>query len=265
MMNLLKRYPITTFFLLAFTFAWAIRIPMTILQIDITPLKLVAEFAPTFAALIVTLALSGKSGVRALLARVGKWRVGLQWYALVLIEPVAVQLLGIGVYVLLGGRVQFHSPGFALPILILVGLILSLGEEIGWRGFALPHLQSRSSMVVASLVIGILWAFWHVPADITSLTLLILPSTYLAFLWFVAFTCAGSLLMSWVYNRTAGSVFLMILLHVSLSILGQFVSAPSWQPGQAGPNELATIMQWIIVLVAALVLRARKRPQQAVA
>ena len=57
----------------------------------------------------------------------------------------------------------------------------------------------------------------------------------------------------------------MILLYASLSIFGQFVTTPSWQPGQAGPNELATIMQWIIVLVAALVLRARKRPQQAVA
>ena len=264
-MSLLKRYPITTFFLIAYVISWTINIVLDITQINFVPLKLVAEFAPTFAALIVTAALYGSGGVRALLARVGKWRVGLRWYALVLIEPVAVQLLGFWGYTLLGGHVQFRSPGLGFLFILFLGLILSVGEEIGWRGFALPHLQSRMSMLGASLIIGILWGLWHTPNGLTSLAVFALPSTYVAMLWFVAFSCVSSFLMSWVYNHTEGSIFLMIIFHLTLTIAGQFFITPSLQPGQIGPTELTTLLQCLIILVAALTTRARKHAQQAVA
>src|SRR5437867_3485362 len=141
-MNLLKRYPITAFFVLAFVISWGIRIPMGIASIDATPLKLLAEYGPAIAALIVTGAVNGKAGMRALLGRLLLWRVNPWWYVLVLFGPAALQLVSIGVFVLFSGSGgQFQFPGLFLPVILTIGIILSVGEEIGWRGFALPHLQ----------------------------------------------------------------------------------------------------------------------------
>jgi len=260
-MKLLKQHPIIAFFVLAFALAWSIRIGMNIASIDAAPLKLLAEFVPAIAALIVTAAVNGKAGVRTLLGRVRKFRVNPWWYVLVLIGPAALQLVSIGAFVLVGGPGgQFQFPGLVLPIILTIGIILSVGEEIGWRGFALPHLQSRSNPVVASLIIGVLWAFWHVPGDITNLSLLTLPSTYIAFLWFLGLTVSGSVLMTWVYNRTGGSLLLMTLFHMGLTVLWQFVTLPQ-AVGQFGPAELSVVLMGIVAVMV-VVLDARMRTTQ---
>ncbi len=260
-MNLLKRYPITAFFVLAFVLSWSIRIGMNITSIDAAPLKLLAEFGPAIAALIVTTALNGKVGVRVLLGRVLKWRANPWRYALALLGPAALQLISIGAFVLLGGPGgQFQFPGLVLPIILTIGIILSMGEEIGWRGFASPHLQSRSNPVVASLIIGVLWAFWHVPGDITNLSLLTSPSTYIAFLWFLGLTVSGSVLMAWVYNRTGGSLLLMALFHLGLTVLWQFVTLPQ-AVGQFGPAELSVVLMGIAAVMV-VVLDACMRTTQ---
>jgi CAAX protease family protein len=257
-MNLLKRYPITAFFVLAFVISWGIRIPMTLFSLDAAPLKLLAEFGPTSAALIVTAALNGRVGVRALLGRVLQWRANPWWYALVLLGPAALQVISIGAFVLLGGPGdQFQFPGLVLPILLTIGFMLSVGEEIGWRGFALRRLQSRTNPVVASLIIGVLWAIWHVPGDITNLGLLTAPSTYIAFLWFLGLTMTGSVLMAWVYNRTGGSLLLMALFHLGLTVLWQFVTLPQ-AVGQFGPSELSVVLMGIVAVMV-VVFDARMR------
>jgi hypothetical protein len=109
-MNLLKRYPITAFFVLAFVLAWSIRITMNVTSIQIPPLKLLAEFGPAIAALIVTTALSGKAGRRVLLGRVRQWRVNPWWYVLVLLGPAALQLVSIGLFVFFGGTGARETP-----------------------------------------------------------------------------------------------------------------------------------------------------------
>jgi uncharacterized protein len=264
-MNLLKRYPVTTFFVLAFVISWSIRLSMALFSLDAAPLKLLAEFGPAIAALIVTAALNGKVGVRALLGRVLQWRANPWWYVLVLLGPAALQLLSIGAFVLLGGPGgQFQFPGLVLPILLTIGFILSVGEEIGWRGFALPRLRSHTNLVVASLIIGALWAIWHVPGDLLTLIgnpgLLTSPSTYIAFLWFLGLTITGSVLMAWVYNRTGGSLLLMALFHLGLTVLWQFVTLPQ-AVGQFGPSELSVVLMGIVAVMV-VVLDARMRTTQ---
>ena len=260
-MNLLKRCPIIAFFVLAFVISWSIRIPMAIASIEVAPLKLLAEYGPAIAALIVTAALSGKAGVGALLSRLLLWRIKPWWYVLVLFGPAAFQLVSIGAFVLVGSPgSRFQFPGLGLLITLTIGILLSIGEEIGWRGFALPHLQSRSTPLVASFIIGVLWAFWHVPSDITNLNLLTSPSTYIAFLWFLGLTVTGSVLMAWVYNHTGGSLLLMALSHLGLSVLWQFVALPQ-QAGQFGPDKLATVLMGIAAVVV-VVLDARMRTTQ---
>lgn len=256
-MNLIKRYPITSFFVLSFVLVWSIRITLNTLSLTIPPVNLVAEYSPTIAAIIVAAALDGGAGVRALLSRVGRWRVNPGWYLLVLVGPAALELVALGLFVLVGGpgaRLQFPGLNFGLLFLLLLGLALSLGEEIGWRGFALPHMQTRFGSVGASLIIGALWAIWHIPGDITNLRLLTLPTTYIAFLWFLSFTMLASVLMGWVYNRTGGSILIAALFHLGLSILWRFVMLPE-KGGQFSPNDLFTLLMGVIIVTGIVVAR----------
>lgn len=248
-MNLLKRYPITAFFVLAFALAWGIRITMNVTSIQIPPLKLLAEFGPAIAALIVTRVLYGKGSARTLLGRVKAWRLPPWWYALVLLGPAVLQLASIGLFVLFGGPgVQFQFPGLVFLFTLIIGLLSATGEEIGWRGFAFPRLQSRSNLVVASLIVGALWAFWHIPDDITNLGLLTVPSTYIGFLWFLGLNVIGSLFMGWVYNRTGGSITLMVLAHLGLTIFLKFVILPE-QVGQFDPSDLSIILMGVVAVI----------------
>jgi len=253
-MRFLQRYPITAFFLIAFGMDWIIIIVLNSTGIAFPPLKLPAEYAPTVAALVVTSALSGKQGRRALLGGLGKWLANLLWYGVATFGSAAFQLVAIGVFVLFDGpgivQVQFSVLSF-LPLL-LIGLLLVAGEEIGWRGFALPHMQARISPLIASIIIGALWAAWHIPSDITRWSLLASGHTYISFLWFLALTISGSILMAWVYNRTGGSLVLMIIFHVGLTVLGNFVKIPSFATYQFGPYEFATILQMIAVVVVVI-------------
>jgi membrane protease YdiL (CAAX protease family) len=258
-MNLLQRYPITSFFVLAFVLAWGIRITMNVASIEAPPLKLLAEFAPAIAALIVTRALTGKGSARTLLGREKAWRLHPWWYALVLLGPAALQLVSIGLFVLFGGPgVQFQFPGLVFLFTLIIGLLSATGEEIGWRGFAFPRLQARSNLVVASLIIGTLWACWHIPDDLTNLGLLAVPSTYIGFLWFLGLNVIGSLFMGWVYNRTGGSLFLMVLAHLGLTIFWKFVILPE-QVGQFRPDYLSVILMGIVVVIVAVFTVTKKR------
>ena len=135
--------------------------------------------------------------------------------------------------------------------------MLSLGEEIGWRGFAFPRMQTRFGSVGASLIIGALWASWHIPGDITRWSLLTQPNTYIGFLWFLGLTMIGSVLMGWVYNRTGGSILIATLFHMGLSIMWKFVILPEKLP-QFNPNDLFTLLIGAMVMIGIVVARARQ-------
>ncbi len=258
-MHLLKRYPITAFFVLALVLAWGIRITENTTSITIPPLNLLAEYGPAIAALLVTTALSGKAGRSAFLGRIRHWRVNPWWYVLVLLGPIALQLVSIGLFVLFGGPgVQFQFPDLGFLFTLVIGLLSFAGEEMGWRGFAFPQLQSRSNLVVASLIVGVLWAFWHIPGDITSLNLLALPTTYIAFLWFLGLTVVGSLFIGWVYNRTGGSISLMVLAHLGLIIFWKFAHQPE-QTWQFSPSGLSVILIGIVMIIVMAFTGTKKR------
>ena len=116
-MSLFKRFPIVTFFVLAFALDWAISIPLGVFAIENPPLKLVAEFAPTIAAFLITWAAYGGEGVRMFLSRMRRWRVSAWWYVLIVLGPVAIELVTSGLYALYGGRVQFVFPGLGIAFL----------------------------------------------------------------------------------------------------------------------------------------------------
>ena len=125
-----------------------------------------AVFSPTFSALIVSWVTGGTNEVKRLLSGFTRWRVGWGWYfaaAFLLLGPFVIAL----VYISLGNPVVWLKPGWTIPLLLTQALyqLLSgpLSEEAGWRGFALPRLKSNYNALVSSLILGVIWTFWHLP------------------------------------------------------------------------------------------------------
>lgn len=182
-----------------------------------SPAILLIGYAPSLAALCTVGFLSGAGGVRSLLRPIGKWRPGLQWYALVLLGPLVLVLLANVIGLALGGALP--HPWLALPELgSVIGPLIagSLGEEIGWRGFAQPFLQQRYSVFWASVIIGVLWATWHLwpviaPGGLLHLTPLDVVQTYVRLI-------STAIIYGWIYNSTRGSLLLVMLAHAGHNI-----------------------------------------------
>ena len=165
---------------------------------------------PSLVGILLTALFSGKSGLGELFRRLRQVRVPLIWYAVVLLLPPVLWLVALGISTLLG----FATIAFTFTIVGLLGAIVSgFGEELGWRGFALPRMQASLQAFAASLLLGVLWGLWHLPLEIAlgRITL-----TSVGLVWFIGFVLgitAYSVLFAWVYNNTKGSLFLMVLFH----------------------------------------------------
>ena len=215
-MSALKNHSLIAFFVLAFAFAWTMWL-LTALYPDSAAYIPSPTFGPLIAAVVVLALTRGRSGVRELLSRMVRWRVGLRWYAVVLLLPVALILVAVYMNVLLGASAPSAAELGQWPRLFLMFPLLlifdgPLGEEPGWRGYALPRLQAGRSALAASLVLGAIWAFWHLPKLMMDSSFRPVP--------FVLFAFAGAILFTWVYNSTNGSVLLTILFHTSVNAIG---------------------------------------------
>jgi hypothetical protein len=181
-------------------------------------LDIVAGFGPMIAAYGVTEWQSGQVGIRALLKRGIQWRVKWRWFIVIWTLPALIYLVALGLHRLLGGALP-NSPatgrwGLAIVNFFLVMLVGGpLGEEFGWRGYALPALQRRFSAFWSSVILGIIWACWHLPLFFISGT----GQHQLPFGLFLLNTIALSILFTWVYNNTSGSILMSILLHTAVN------------------------------------------------
>jgi uncharacterized protein len=224
-MSLVRRYPLIAFFILAVALSWWAWI---FYAVDLSPNPIVG-FGPFLAALVVLAVTEGKSGVIGLLRRMVRWRVGLQWYAVALLLPVVVTLTAaaLNVYLLgaqrtstaadLGGWSSFLQMFF---LWLLIPGLAGTWEEPGFRGYALPRLQFRYSALVASLILGVLWAFWHLPFVVTG------EDTWIDA---ILFTIEWSIVYTWLFNNARGSVLIVMLFHnmnnsFSSGFIGQMFS-----------------------------------------
>jgi uncharacterized protein len=220
LVSLIRRYPLVSFFMLSYALSWW---PWILYSLDLSPTPIAA--LPFLAAFIVLAVTEGRSGVVRLLRRMVRWRVGLRWYAVALLLPVVVTLTATALNVLvLGARptsswAEVGGWSILLQVFFLQILIPGSGglwEEPGFRGYALPRLQVGRSALVASLILGVLWAFWHLPFVVTG------EDTWIdAFLfpieWAIAYT--------WLFNNANGSVLIVMLFHnMNNTISGAFFS-----------------------------------------
>src|SRR5215472_13882757 len=200
---------------------------------------------PGLLVIVLNALLSGKTGVKEPFGRLGRVRVPLIWYAVVLLLIPALLLAAAGIPALVGlATVTFAFSGFA----VLPGVSSGLLEEPGWRGFALPRMQARRPAFTASLLLGALWGVWHLPLRIAQGMPLTAAGLAL-FLFTVLLLTAWAVLFTWVYNNTNGSVFLMVVLHAVSDIAPATI-----QPGNWIGSALLLILTW--ATVALVVTRA---------
>jgi membrane protease YdiL (CAAX protease family) len=209
------------FIWIAFGWSWVFWIPGTLaerglitLPIPAGVLEVIGGFGPLVAAFLLTAQTGGWPGLRALIGQAGRWRVNPIWYAVVLIGPFLYQLAGMALHVLLGGQ-----PPAALALLeevpgVLVNFVLAfffigLAEEMGWRGYALPRLQTQYSALTASLILGVIWALWHLPLFFNPGT----SYSQTSFAVWLIYLLPYAILHTWLYNSSRGSLLLSIALH----------------------------------------------------
>jgi membrane protease YdiL (CAAX protease family) len=171
-----------------------------------------ALFGPALAAVIVAALTDGRPGLRDLLGRLVRWHVGARWYAVALGLPMVLALTAAGLHFLLGAQTSVDIGGLA--VLNFVVFVLIVGEEMGWRGYALPRLLAKRSALAASLIVGVLWGAWHLPTFFVPGA----PQYGLPFSAFVFLTMAYSVLFGWVYVHTEGSVLVATLLHGAINL-----------------------------------------------
>lgn len=222
-----------SFFLLTFTITWGIAALLLLFPAQMAawfgamsasnPLFRIAVFTPTLAAILVTVSTEGFAGLRALLSQIVRWRFGFQWYLFVLLGMPA---LGLGAAMLGGGKPIFGLHQWYLYIPLLASRLYldpgPLGEELGWRGYALPRLLVGRSTLSASLILGVIWFVWHLPAFLIGGT----PQTGLSLPAFFLSALALSILATWSYNSTQGSVLPSILLHLTVNFALNMLGAP---------------------------------------
>src|SRR3954452_16910006 len=240
MRALLARHQLVSFFIIAFAGTWLTELPYVlskhgagILQFSSPMLTLLIWTSPVsvfmgpfLAAFIMTGATEGRAGIGRFLRRFVLWRVGFRWYLFAFLGvPVICELSVVCIPGVLGSfqglSVIAHLSllGVFVYVLFLGG---ALGEQPGWRGFALPRLQSMHGPLLGTLFLGPLCALWHLPLFLTPWNEL----TFFNVVVFVLATTCFAIMYTWVFNNTKGSVFMAILLHASFNASVTGILAP---------------------------------------
>ncbi|MFL6520789.1 MAG: type II CAAX prenyl endopeptidase Rce1 family protein [Chthoniobacterales bacterium] len=208
----IARHDLTVFFILAFLLSWY---PWMIGLVRGT-VSGPNPLGPFIAALIVTAVAEGRSGLRTLLGRIVRARIGWRSYAIVFGLPIVVCGASLAVMAAIGQSVSWPSltAWRELPErFVFIFLFIGLGEEPGWRGFALPRLQKQHSPLVASLILAPIWALWHLPLMGNEFPPAIIPAFLISLL-------GGTLIQIWLFNRSKGSVFAQMLFHATVNSVG---------------------------------------------
>lgn len=216
-------YPrLVRFFVLAFAWSWIYWLLSSVIRPQLPTLGMVlfiaGSFGPGIAAIAMVMYSSGQDGLHRWLRRSLQWRVRWRWIAFSFFLPLVVMGLAAVGHIALGGTIP-PSPesGHVLLAVVNFGLVLllggPLGEEFGWRGYALPVLQERYNWRVASLILGLVWGAWHLPLFFMADT----AQSHIPVGLFMVSTVALSVLFAWLFNHTQGSVLPALVLHTAVN------------------------------------------------
>jgi len=257
---------VITFFALAFGISWAVWIPAALASYDKIAFRmnkdlssLLGVFGPFIAAVITAAIYDRATGLGTLFKRLLTWHVGIQWYLFVLLWPAVLSLAKTGIAILLGSPIpDFADPPFRqlyplppellklsplifLPFVFLQQTLIgsSMGEEVGWRGYALPRLLGVQKPLWASLLLGSIWGVWHLP-----LWFLAGSSQQGSSFWlFLANLILLSVLYTWLFNNGKGSILVAVVFHA----MGNTVS-------QMFPGSTSNLFYWLVLGLTVLLV-----------
>jgi uncharacterized protein len=259
MFTWIKRNSVVSYFIIAYTVSWSFEIPLALSHQGIISVQIplwfhyFASLGPLSAALMMTFLTDGRLGLRNLIVRIFKWRIAARYYAFTILIPVGLfafactlnrMITGSWPNLALLGAVDY------LPYLTPVGALalwlisFGFGEETGWRGYALPHLQKTRSAAVATLILGILWACWHLPMFFYRDTYI--QMGIIGFPMFALSLLCAAMIFTWLYNGTHGSLWIVIIFHAVFNWL---------TANEAGGQFAAPILSVAVILWALYIPR----------
>jgi uncharacterized protein len=257
----IKRNPLLSMYALVFLLGWPVQIVDALASHGWAAkppmiLTIATGLTPAIAAILVTATLAGGEGVKKLFRRFLIWRVGVQWYITGTFLLAAVILGGIGLHVLSGGAqpalpiagAPVSMIVFAFTVTVIVGAIVNT-EEIAWRGFALPRLQSRYGALIASLLIAVPESLFHLPHFWN------LESTFyqnVGLFWFTAFTAAIVIIYTYLFNKTNGSLLVVTILHASQNAWANLLSDNTLRPFQ-----FTVALMWMMAIALIFLTRGQ--------
>ena len=259
MSALIKRNPLISYFILAYLISWTIWLPFVASAQEWADwdvpglLYYFGPYGPLLSALIVTALTEGWVGVRDLFRRVFKFRVEFRYYAFAVLVPIGLFVLAyLANFIVTGSwsnlgllsEADYLATLSPLGVLGLWFLSYGLGEETGWRGFALPHLQKNRSASSATLILAFLWAGWHLPAFFFRDTYVELG--VLGFPMFAIMMLFTTMVFTWLYNSTSGSVWIAIVFHAFFNWLSV---------SEAGGQYVASLMSVPVIVWAFFIPR----------
>lgn len=258
-----RKRPLLFGFALMFALTWPVEFWLVAASRDWSssgPPELLAIFVGwgfVIATPVLTAVIDGRTGLRKLGRRLLTWRVGPRWYAVALFGFVLIDLMAVALAAVLSGGMPDLSNVFAQDLFGPTAMLwvfvvpfflfdaVANGEELGWRGYALPKLLQRHGALIASMILGLVWAFWHLPK------FLVVGGTHEGFGWFLLDVLAKAVLFTWLYQHTRGSLLLAILFHASINTSAVFLPIMTAVTGESLAFALSVVIK---VLVAALVV-----------
>lgn len=259
--SLMKRHAVVAYWILALVISWSVWLPLIAqaqgwanFQVPFA-LHYLGAFGPLVAALVMTRLLGGMDGLRELWIRITRWRVGWTSWVIAIGIPLGLFALSLVVTVAMGnplpdlalmGQVNY-LPYLGILVLPLWIITYGIGEEVGWRGFALPRLQNGRSALGATLILGVMWSLWHLPAFFYLETYMKLG--FAMFPMFALGIISGAVVLTWLYNTSRGSILMVALWHA----LFDLVSA-----SKASDSTMQTIMSIVIMVLAVVIVLVLK-------
>ncbi len=238
----LRRNAVALYFCLAIAFSWAIYLPLVAVRQGWTAAPLpfsihyLASFGPALAAMLVTALVSGRDGLRELWGRIVRWPARGPYALFGFLSPLVLFVCaGLAMRLVEGAWPDLRLLGQAnyLPylgvwVLPLWLITFGFGEEIGWRGFALPRLQKSMSVSRATVVLGLLWTLWHVPSffyheKYVGMGLIMVPGIAIGVLF-------GAVILTWLYNGSGGSVLIVAIWHALFDLLSASAAGRDFIP-----------------------------------
>ena len=224
----------------------------------------VAPFGPFLAALLILMVTEGKSGVVGLFRRMGRWRVNVIWYVVALATPVVLSAIAMIINLALGAEVQVSMANIdGLDVLTTFAMVLLIPgfagawEEPGWRGYAVPRLQSGRTALRAALILGVLVAGWHLPLILVG-----------QISWTDMIQIIGAVIVfNWLFNNARGSVLIIMLAHASNNTVWSTLTSKVVAEPDFGRQAVLQAVMWcatavIVVLLAGPTDLSRRHTKQ---